>query len=161
MNWILPKALYIWQKKLGLKNIFKLLGVGDLWAPGVSNFAGESPLAQAAILLHQLPSQVILHPVVKCKRSASTSHLKTWTLSDLPKGCNVNDIFRLILSPTYLQMLSHHKWPFSIPDKDDLAVMQAIFSHIYQTHQEYTIKIEPSFPVFGVVTILFAWYYLY
>ena len=77
--------------------------------------------------------------------------LKAWTLSDLPKGCNVDDIFRLISSQTYLQMISHHKQPFSVPDEDDLGDA----GHIYQAHQEYTIKIGPSGPVFRVVTILF------
>ena len=53
-------------------------------------------------------------------------------------------------------MLGHHKWPFSVPDEDNFAAMQAIFSHIYQAHQEYMIKIGPSCPVFGMVTILFV-----
>ena len=83
-------------------------------------------------------------------------HLKAWTLSDLLKGCNIDDIFRLISSPTYLQMLGHHKRPFSVPDEDDLVAMQAIFSHIHQAHQEDMIKIGPSCPVFRVVTILFV-----
>ena len=32
------------KKKLGLKSIFKLSGVGDIWVPSVLDFAGESPL---------------------------------------------------------------------------------------------------------------------
>ena len=31
-------------KKNGLENFFNTLGVGDLWVPSVSDFAGESPL---------------------------------------------------------------------------------------------------------------------
>ena len=90
-------------------------------------------------------------------------HLKSWTLSDLPKGCNIDDAFRLISLPTYLQMLGHHKQPFGISDEDDLAVIQVIFNHLYQALQEYMIKIGTSYPIFGVVklTILFLWYFLY
>ena len=48
-------------------------------------------------------------------------------------------------------MLGHHKQPFGISDKDDLAEMQVIFNHLYQALQEYTIKIGTSCPVFGLV----------
>ena len=107
--------------------------------------------AQAAGLLHQLPSQVTLYPAVECKQNASTGHLKAWALSDLPKGCNVDDVFRLISLPMYLQMLGHHKQPFGISDKDNLMAMQVIFNHLYQALQEYMIKIGTSCPVFRLV----------
>ena len=105
--------------------------------------------------------------VVKCKRSASTGHLKSWTFSDLPKGCNIDDIFRLIISPTYHQMLSHHKQPFSVPDEDDLVAMQAIFSHIYQAYQEYTVmtqlhevEVRELKPKYKVEVMKYEFYYL-
>ena len=34
----------MYQKNSDSKNFFKTLGVGDLWVPSVSDFAGESPL---------------------------------------------------------------------------------------------------------------------
>jgi hypothetical protein len=107
----------------------------------------------AAGLLRQLPSQVTLYPAVGRQRSATTGRLKAWTLNDLPKGCNIDDIFKLISLPTYIRMIGHHKQPFCIPDEDDLKAMQAIFNHLYQALQEYTIKIGTSCPVFVVVSL--------
>ena len=105
---------------------------------------------QAVDLYCQSPSQVTLQPALGCQCSA-TGHLRAWTINNLPAGCNVNDTFRLISSPTYLQMLGHHRLPFSIPDDDDLAAMQAIFNHLYRSLQRYMIKLGTSCPVFGVV----------
>ena len=105
---------------------------------------------QAVDLYRQSPSQVTLQPALGCQCSA-TGHLRAWTINDLPAGCNVNDTFRLISSPTYLQMLGHHRLPFSILDDDDLVAMQAIFNHLYRSLQWYTIKLGTSCPVFGVV----------
>ena len=108
----------------------------------------------AASLLRQLPSQVTLYLAVEHQQSATTGPLKAWTLNDLPKGCNIDDVFKLILLPTYIQIIGHHKQPFCILDEDNLTAMQAIFNHIYQALQEYTIKVGTGCPVFGVVTYL-------
>ena len=107
----------------------------------------DSP--QATRLLQQGSSQVASEA---CQRQHNTNgRLKAWSLEDLPKGCNTNDTFKLIVSPTYLQMLGHNRKPFGIPDKEDLLSMQAIFNHVYQSLQEYTIKIGPNCPVYGMV----------
>ena len=48
-------------KKLGFKNFFKPLGVGDLWVPGVSDFAGEYPLFQGQKSLVQETIEALGH----------------------------------------------------------------------------------------------------
>ena len=107
----------------------------------------DSP--QAARLLQQGPSQVASEA---CQHQRNTNGcLKAWSLEDLPKGCNTSGTFKLIVSPTYLQMLGHNRKPFGIPDEEDLPSMQAIFNHVYQSLQEYTIKIGPNCPVYGMV----------
>ena len=105
---------------------------------------------QAVDLYCQSPSQVTLQPALG-RQCSTTGRLRAWTINNLPAGCNVNDTFRLILSLTYLQMLGHHRLPFSILDDDDLAAMQAIFNHLYRSLQRYTIKLRTSCPVFRVV----------
>lgn len=110
--------------------------------------------AHAAALLHQVPSELTLAPPER-KRSVSTGRLMAWGIEHLPKGCNVDDAFKLVAAPTYLQMIGHHKSPFSIPDKEDLLAMQAIFNYVYQAHQEYRIKAGSLCPVFGVVCFFY------
>ena len=112
-------------------------------------------MPQATHLLQQGPSQIALQALQH--QHSATGHLKAWSLKNLPKGCNVNDTFKLVVSPTYLQMLSHNKKPFGIPDDDDLLGMQTIFNHIYKSLQDYTIRIGSDCPVFGVV----CFYYIY
>ena len=77
-------------------------------------------------------------------------------LKNLPKGCNVNYTFKFIASLTYLQMHGHNKRPFSIPDNEDLSGIQAIFNHVYQALEGYTITIGSNCPVIRV-----AYYYYY
>ena len=116
---------------------------------------------QAVDLYRQSPSQVTLQLALG-RQCSATGHLRAWTINDLPTGCNVNDTFRLISSSTYLQMLGHHRLPFSILDDDNLATMQAIFNHLYRSLQQYMIKLGTSCPVFRVViSIWFICYYLY
>ena len=81
----------------------------------------------------------------------ATGQLKAWTLKNLPKGCNVNETFKLIASPTYPQILGHSKMPFGIPDDNDLSGMQAIFNHVYKALKSYMISIGSNCPVFRVV----------
>lgn len=111
---------------------------------------------QAANLLQQLPSQITLQPSLERKRSNS-GRVKPFGIEDLPTGCNVNDAFTRISTPTYLLMVGHNKSPFSLPDSEDLAAMQTIFNNIYRSLQEYTIKIGPSCPVFTVVADCFVY----
>ena len=54
----------------------------------------DSP--QAARLLQQGPSQVASE-ARQCQRNTN-GHLKAWSVKDLPKGCNTNDTFKLIVS---------------------------------------------------------------
>ena len=75
---------------------------------------------------------------------------KTHHRNRFGKGCNVNETFKLIASPTYLQMLGHSKTPFGITD-DDLSGMQAIFNYIYKALESYTIAIGSNCPVFRVM----------
>ena len=104
----------------------------------------DSP--KAICLYQQPPSQTA--PQCQC---TATGQLKAWTLENLPKGCNINETFKLIASLTYLQMLGHNKTPFGIPDGEDLLGMQAIFNHVYKALKSYTITIGSNCPVFGVV----------
>ena len=48
-------------------------------------------------------------------------------------------------------MVGHNKNPFSVPDDKDLSAMQAIFGHVHQALEDYTITIGSNCPVFGVV----------
>ena len=104
----------------------------------------DSP--KAIHLYQQPPSKT----APQCQHT-TTGRLKAWTLENLPKGCNVNKTFKLIASPTYLQMLGHSKTPFGIPDDDNLLGMQAIFNHVYKALESYMISIGSNCPVFGVV----------
>ena len=116
---------------------------------------------QVVDLYCQPPSQVTLQPTLGHQHS-TTSCLRAWTIKNLPTWSNVNDTFRLILSPTYLQMLGHHRLLFSIPDDNDLVMMQANFNHLYRSLQRYTIKLGTRCTVFGVViSIWFICYCLY
>ena len=78
-----------------------------------------------------------------------------------PKGCNVNETFKLVASPMYLQMLGHNKKPFGIPDDDDLLRISTIFNHVYMSLQDYTIRIGSDCPVFGVVCFIIFIPYTY
>jgi hypothetical protein len=48
-------------------------------------------------------------------------------------------------------MLGHSKMPFGMPDEEDVKGMQAIFNYLYNSLQEYTIKVGSNCPVFGMV----------
>ena len=107
----------------------------------------DSP--QATHLLQKDPSQIAAQA---CQHQCNTAGcLKAWAIEDLPRGCNADDTFKLVASPTYLQMLGHNKMPFGMPDEEDLKGMQAIFNYIYQSLQEYTIKVGSNCLVFGMV----------
>ena len=95
----------------------------------------------------------------QCQRN-TLGRLKAWRLEDLPKDCNTNDTFKLIVSLTYLQMVGHNKNPFSVLDDEDISAMQAIFGHIYQALEDYTITIGSNCPIFGVVYITYECYFI-
>ena len=132
------------QSHLHLLTIIELKGL-------VSIKTEDSP--KAICLYQQPPSKTAPQ-----HQHTATGWLKAWTLENLPKGCNVNETFRLIASPTYLQILGHSKTPFGILDDDDLLGMQAIFNHIYKALESYTIAIGSNCPVFGVVCY---YYYIF
>jgi hypothetical protein len=73
--------------------------------------------------------------------------------SHLPAGCQDGNRWRRVFVPTYIGFVAGYRDPWTVNDKNAVAIMQAIWNKVYE-NPRIAYQIEPQQEVFSVVSWL-------
>ena len=74
-----------------------------------------------------------------------------WTLANLPKECNQNNMFPKRFVPTYFKLVAQGNDPWTIDGLVAVTTMQKIWTTVYG--KTITCTISTDSPVFAIVSI--------